>query len=352
MGGTTDVMKEVIATVATGATLNEADAERAFEVIMSGEATPSQIGAFLMALRVRGETVEEITGAARTMRAKAARIDAPADAVDTCGTGGDASGTYNISTCAAIVVAACGVPVAKHGNRAASSKSGSADVLAALGVNLDAPHEVVEQAIREAGIGFMMAPRHHSAMRHVMPTRTELGTRTLFNLLGPLSNPANARFQVLGVFAHNWIEPIAQVLGRLGTERAWVVHGSDGLDEITTTGATYVAELRDGKVSTFEVTPEEAGLARASMNDLKGGDAEVNAAAIRDVLAGRKSAYRDIVLMNAGAALVVAGKAATLRAGMEAAAQAVDSGKALETLNHMIRITNGEPSPQPETAGV
>lgn len=319
---------------------------------MSGEATPSQIGAFLMALRVRGETVEEITGAARTMRAKAARINAPADAVDTCGTGGDASGTYNISTCAAIVVAACGVPVAKHGNRAASSKSGSADVLAALGVNLDAPHEVVEQAIREAGIGFMMAPRHHSAMRHVMPTRTELGTRTLFNLLGPLSNPANARFQVLGVFAHAWVAPIAQVLGRLGTKRAWVVHGSDGLDEITTTGATYVAELRDGKVSTFEVTPEEAGLPRASMGDLKGGDAEVNAAAIRDVLSGTKNAYRDIVLINAGAALVVAGKAPSLKAGVETAAQAIDSGKARDTLEHMIRITNGESSPQPEAAGV
>lgn len=211
---------------------------------------------------------------------------------------------------------------------------------------------MVEQAIREAGIGFMMAPRHHSAMRHVMPTRTELGTRTLFNLLGPLSNPANARFQVLGVFAHAWVAPIAQVLGRLGTKRAWVVHGSDGLDEITTTGATYVAELRDGKVSTFEVTPEEAGLPRASMGDLKGGDAEVNAAAIRDVLSGTKNAYRDIVLINAGAALVVAGKAPSLKAGVETAAQAIDSGKARDTLEHMIRITNGESSPQPEAAGV
>lgn len=347
-----DVMKEVIATVATGATLSEADAERAFEVIMSGAATPSQIGGFLMALRVRGETVEEITGAARTMRAKAARIEAPEGAVDTCGTGGDASGTYNVSTCAAIVVAACGVPVAKHGNRAASSRSGSADVLAALGVNLDAPHEVVEQAIREAGIGFMMAPRHHSAMRHVMPTRTELGTRTLFNLLGPLSNPANARFQVLGVFAHAWIEPLAQTLARLGTERAWVVHGSDGLDEITVTGATYVAELKSGTVSTFEVTPEDAGLSRASMEDLRGGDAAHNAEAIRRVLSGEPSAYRDIVLMNAGAALLVAGRAESLRAGVETAAAAIDSGKATATLDHMVRITNGESTPEPETAGV
>lgn len=347
-----DVMKEVLATVATGATLSEADAEKAFEVIMSGAATPSQIGAFLMALRVRGETVAEITGAARIMRAKATPIAAPANAIDTCGTGGDASGTYNVSTCAAIVVAACGVPVAKHGNRAASSKSGSADVLAALGVNLDAPHDAVEAAIAEAGIGFMMAPRHHSAMRHVMPTRTELGTRTIFNLLGPLSNPANARRQVLGVFAHQWVQPVAETLGRLGIERAWVVHGSDGLDEVTTTGATFVAELKDGAVSTFEVTPEDAGLPRATMDDLKGGDAETNANAIRHVLAGEASAYRDIVLLNAAAALVVADAAADLRSGVETAAQAVDSGKARATLDHMIRITNGESTPQPEIAGV
>jgi anthranilate phosphoribosyltransferase len=305
-----------------------------------------------MALRVRGETVEEITGAARAMRGKAARIQAPAGAIDTCGTGGDASGTYNISTCAAVVVAACGVPVAKHGNRAASSKSGSADVLAALGVNLDAPHEVVEQAIREAGIGFMMAPRHHSAMRHVVPTRTELGTRTLFNLLGPLANPANAHYQLLGVFGRDWVEPIAQVLGRLGVERAWVVHGSDGLDELTVTGPTTVAELKDGQVTTFEVTPETAGLTTASMDDLKGGDAVENAAALRAVLAGEKNAYRDIVLMNAGAALVVAGKAPDLKTGVTLAADAIDSGKAAATLDHMIRITNGEASPQPETAGV
>ncbi|SOD94163.1 anthranilate phosphoribosyltransferase [Caenispirillum bisanense] len=347
-----DLMKEVIATVATGASLSEADAERAFEVIMSGAATPSQIGAFLMALRVRGETVEEITGAARIMRAKATRIPAPARALDTCGTGGDSSGTYNISTCAAIVAAACGVPVAKHGNRAASSKSGSADVLAALGVDLDAPHERVVKAMHEAGIGFMMAPRHHAAMRHVGPTRTELGTRTIFNLLGPLSNPAHARRQVLGVFAHQWVEPLAQVLARLGSEKAWVVHGSDGLDELTTTGASFVAQLADGAVTTFEVTPEDAGLKRTTMDQLKGGDAETNAAAIRDVLAGRPGAYRDIVLLNAAAALVVADRAADLREGVTLAAAALDSGKAAATLAHMIRITNGEDQTETETAGV
>ncbi|GAA0569351.1 anthranilate phosphoribosyltransferase [Caenispirillum bisanense] len=347
-----DLMKEVIATVATGAALSEADAERAFEVIMSGAATPSQIGAFLMALRVRGETVEEITGAARIMRAKAARMEAPAGALDTCGTGGDSSGTFNISTCAAIVIAACGVPVAKHGNRAASSKSGSADVLQALGVDLDAPHERVEQAMREAGIGFMMAPRHHSAMRHVGPTRTELGTRTIFNLLGPLANPAEAKRQVLGVFAHRWVEPVAQVLGRLGSERAWVVHGSDGLDELTTTGASFVAELKDGRVTCFEVTPEDAGLRRCAPEDLKGGDAETNAAAIRDVLAGRPGAYRDIVLLNAAAGLVVSDRAAALRDGVAQAAAALDTGKAAATLDHMIRITRGEPQTETETAGV
>lgn len=348
-----DLMKEVIATVATGAALSESDAERAFEVIMSGAATPSQIGAFLMALRVRGETVEEITGAARIMRAKAARVQgAPVGAIDTCGTGGDSSGTYNISTCAAIVVAACGVPVAKHGNRAASSKSGSADVLAVLGVDLDAPHELVIKAMQEAGIGFMMAPRHHAAMRHVGPTRTELGTRTIFNLLGPLSNPAETKRQVLGVFAHRWVEPVAQVLGRLGSERAWVVHGSDGLDELTTTGATFVAEWKDGRVTTFEVTPEDAGLKRATPDQLKGGDADTNAAAIRDVLAGRPGAYRDIVVLNAAAALVVADKAEDIRQGAVLAAAAIDEGKAAATLDAMIRITGGEDLRKTESAGV
>ena len=334
--------KGLIAQVADGTSLSRAQAEEAFEIIMSGDATPSQMGAFLMALRVRGETVEEITGAATVMRAKALSVAAPAGAIDTCGTGGDASGTYNISTGAALVVAACGVPVAKHGNRALSSKSGSADVLAALGVNIEAEMARVEQSMTEANIGFLMAPRHHAAMRHVGPTRVELGTRTIFNLLGPLSNPAGAKRQLIGVFHHQWTGPLAEVLGQLGTERAWVVHGSDGLDEITTTGASYVAELKDGKVTAFEVTPEDAGLARADPADLKGGDAETNARAITDLLAGAEGPYRDIVLLNAAAALVVADKAEHLTAGVGLAAEAIASGKAKDTLARLVAITNAD----------
>lgn len=333
-------LKEFLPRLATGATLTETEAEAAFNVIMSGEATPAQIGAFLMALRVRGETVDEITAAAKIMRAKATRVQAPADAIDTCGTGGDASGTFNISTGAALVVAACGVPVAKHGNRAASSKSGSADVLQALGVNLDAETGRVEEAMRNINIGFLMAPRHHSAMRHVGPVRTELGTRTIFNLLGPLSNPAGARRQLMGVFSDQWLEPLATVLGRLGAIRAMVVHGADGLDEITTTGVTHVAEFKDGKVTRYDVTPEDADLSRAHPNDLKGGDAEENAGFIRDLLDGKAGPYRDIVCLNAGAALMVADKAATLKDGAAMAAAAIDSGKAKQTLADLVTISN------------
>lgn len=333
-------LKEFLPRLATGATLDEREAEAAFEVIMSGEATPAQIGAFLMALRVRGETIDEITAAAKIMRAKAARVNAPDGAIDTCGTGGDASGTFNISTGAALVIAACGVPVAKHGNRAASSKSGSADVLQSLGVNLDAETERVEECMREAGIGFLMAPRHHSAMRHVAPARTELGTRTIFNLLGPLSNPAGAKRQLLGVFDRRWVEPLATVLGRLGAERAMVVHGSDGLDEITTTGRTWVAEYKNGTVDTYEVTPEDAGLTRAHPEDLKGGEAAYNAQVIRDMLDGAPGAYRDIVLLNAAAALMVADRAATLKEGAEIAAAAVDAGKAKATLAKLVELSN------------
>jgi anthranilate phosphoribosyltransferase len=299
------------------------------------------MGAFLMALRVRGETVDEIAGAAKVMRAKALRIRAPLGAIDTCGTGGDARGTYNISTGAALVVAACGVPVAKHGNRALSSKSGSADVLAALGVNIEADMALVEKSLAEAGIGFLMAPRHHSAMRHVGPTRVELGTRTIFNLLGPLSNPAGTTRQLIGVFHRQWTRPMAEVLGQLGSERAWVVHGSDGLDEITTTGATYVSELKDGKVTSFEVTPEDAGLTRADPDDLKGGDPAKNAAAITAMLAGEPGPYRDIVALNAAAALIVAGRAADLKAGVALAADAIASGKAKATLARLVALTKG-----------
>lgn len=336
-----DPMKPILARVADGHSLSEADAEAAFEILMSGAATPAQIGAFLMGLRVRGETVDEITGAARIMRAKATPVSAPPGAVDTCGTGGDASGTLNISTGAALVVAACGVPVAKHGNKAMSSRSGSADVLAALGVNLEADMPLVERALAEAHIAFLMAPRHHSAMRHVGPARQELGTRTVFNLLGPLSNPAGAKRQVMGVFAGRWLSTLAETLGRLGAERAWVVHGSDGLDEITTTGPTRVAEWHQGRLATFEVSPEQAGLPRATPADLKGGDAAENAAAIKAMLDGEPGPYRDIVLLNAAATLIVAGRAADLTGGVALAAQAIDSGAGRTTLARLVAITNG-----------
>jgi anthranilate phosphoribosyltransferase len=343
---TTDVpdFKALLNVAAAGKALTSDQAEAAFDIMMSGNATPSQMGGFLMALRVRGETVEEITGAVRAMRAKMTRIEAPAGAIDTCGTGGDAAGTWNISTGAAIVVAACGVPVAKHGNRGLSSKSGAADVLGALGVNIDADMALVKQALWDANICFMMAPRHHSAMRHVGPTRVELGTRTIFNLMGPLSNPAGAKRQLTGVFSRAWIGPMAEVLGNLGAERAWVVHGSDGIDELTTTGPSYVAEWKDGKVTTSEVTPEEAGLPRATAADLRGGDPATNALAVNALLDGHPGAYRDIVLYNSAAALLVAGKAATLRAGVQMAAEAIASGKARATLAKLVAITNSKPA--------
>ena len=299
MTDTLNAMKATIGKVATGDRLSEDEAAAAFDIIMSGDATPAQIGAFLMALRVRGETVEEISGAVRTMRAKALRIEAPANAIDIVGTGGDASGTFNISTGAAIVVAACGVTVAKHGNRALSSKSGAADVLTALGVNIDVDMDYVKQAIWEVGIGFLMATRHHSAMRHVAGPRVEMGTRTVFNLLGPLSNPAGVKRQFSGAFSREWIEPMAQVLGRLGSDRAWVVHGADGLDELTTTGPSYVAELKDGTVNTFEVTPRgrwpaagsSRGLERRHAREQRRGDAR-NAFGCRRPISRRRAVQR------------------------------------------------------------
>ena len=334
-------IKPLIAKLATGSTLTEDEAHEAFDIMMSGDATPSQTGAFLMGLRVRGETVDEITGAAKAMRLRALVVNAPPDTVDTCGTGGDASGSYNVSTGAALVVAACGVPVAKHGNRALSSKSGSADILTALGVNIEADIPLVERAITEVGIGFLMAPRHHGAMRHVAGTRVELGTHTIFNILGPLSNPAGTERQVIGVFDAKWLRPVAEVLGKLGSSRVWVVHGDDGMDELTTTASSQVAELRDGNVSTFSVTPEDAGLTRAAAAALKGGDPKENAAALRAVLDGEVSAYRDIVLLNAAAALVVAERAANLAEGVAQATAAVDGGKAREVLAKLVDITNG-----------
>ncbi|GAB5505784.1 MAG: anthranilate phosphoribosyltransferase [Rhizobiaceae bacterium] len=332
-------LKSFIAKAASGEPLSHEDARGAFDIMMSGEATPSQIGGFLMALRVRGETVAEIAGAVGAMRARMLPVEAPADAIDIVGTGGDASGSYNVSTCSAFVAAGAGVTVAKHGNRALSSKSGAADTLAALGVNIDIGPDTIAACIREAGLGFMFAPAHHSAMRHVGPSRVELGTRTIFNLLGPLSNPAGVKRQLVGVFAPQWVEPLAHVLKDLGSEAVWVVHG-DGLDEMTTTGATNVAELSNGKIRTFEVTPEDVGLKRASFEALKGGDAKHNAAALRAVLEGEKNAYRDIAALNTAGALVVAGKAPDLKAGVALAEKSIDSGAAFAALDKLVAVSN------------
>ena len=335
-----DDFKALIAKVATGASLTRAEAAVAFDRMMSGEATPSQMGGLLMALRVRGETVDEITGAVTVMRAKMLRVTAPKDAIDIVGTGGDASGSFNISTCAAFIVAGCGVPVAKHGNRALSSRAGAADVLGALGVRIDLTPAQISRCISEAGIGFMFAPAHHPAMKNVGPTRVELGTRTIFNLLGPLSNPAGVTRQMIGAFSRQWIEPMAQVLGNLGAEAAWVVHGSDGLDEITTSGPTSVAALERGKVRLFEITPDEAGLPRAKPEALRGGDAAENAKALLDVLKGRPSAFRDAALLNAAAALVVAGRAQDLAEGARMAARSIDSGEAEGRLDRLIALSH------------
>jgi anthranilate phosphoribosyltransferase len=333
-------IKALIGQIASGAALSRETAYEAFASMMSGEVTPSQIGGLLMGLRVRGETVDEITGAVKAMRAKMLPVKAPDNAIDVVGTGGDASGTFNISTCAAFIVAGAGVPVAKHGNRALSSRSGAADVLGALGVKIDIPPQTISACIRDAGIGFMFAPAHHPAMKHVGPTRVELGTRTIFNLLGPLSNPAGVRRQMVGVFSRQWVEPLAHVLKNLSSDRAYVVHGSDGLDEITTTGPTLVASLEGGTVRTFEITPEEVGLARAAPEALRGGDAETNAAALQAVLEGRKGPYRDVAVLNAAAALVVAAKAKTLAEGVRLAQHAIESGKALGTLDRLIAMSN------------
>jgi len=334
-------LKALIGQVATGAELTRAQASAAFDSMMSGEATPSQMGGLLMALRVRGETVEEITGAVAAMRAKMLGVKAPANAIDVVGTGGDASGSYNISTCAAFIVAGAGVPVAKHGNRALSSKSGAADVLTALGVKIDLQPEEISNCISEAGIGFMFAPAHHPAMKHVGPTRVELGTRTIFNLLGPLSNPAGVRRQMVGVFSKQWVEPLAHVLKNLGSERAYVVHGSDGLDEITTSGPTTVAALENGAVKTFEITPEEVGLARTKPEALRGGDAEANAAALKKVLQNKQSPYHDIAVLNAAAALVVAGVASDLKKGVALAQKSISTGEAEGRLDRLIAVSNG-----------
>jgi anthranilate phosphoribosyltransferase len=332
--------KPYIAKVATGAHLARDEAREAFDLMLSGEVTPAQMGGFLMALRVRGESVDEIIGAVSAMRAKMLRVHAPDDAIDIVGTGGDGHGSYNVSTLAAIITAACGVPVAKHGNRAASSKSGSSDVLGALGVRIGLPVGEVEACIKQAGVGFMMAQTHHAAMRHVGPARVELGARTIFNILGPLSNPAAVKRQMLGVFSREWLKPMAEVLRSLGSERVWLAHGSDGLDEITTTGVTYVVALEDGAIRAFEITPEDAGLRRAKLDDLKGGDPAHNAQALRDVLAGAQNPYRDIALLNTAAGLVVAQKARDLKEGVAMGAEAIASGAAAKTLDKLVAASN------------
>jgi len=336
--------RAVLAKVAAGDVLSEDEAAGAFDRMMSGDVTPAQMGAFLMGLRVRGEAVSEIAGAARAMRARALAVVAPPGAIDTVGTGGDNSGSFNVSTATAIVVAGAGVPVAKHGNRNFSSKSGSADILAALGVNLDCDMGLVRRAIEEARICFLMAPRHHSATRHVSPTRVELGTRTIFNLLGPLSNPAGVKRQLVGVFAPEWVEPVAEVLGRLGSEHAWVVHG-DGLDEISTAGTTHVAEWKDGKVTSFDLTPEQFGLKRVTKEQLRGGDPAANASQLRALLEGETGPLRDVVVLNAAAALVIAGRVRDVAEGMALAVDAIDSRKARLALERLIAVTNDRALP-------
>lgn len=332
-------LKEFIAKAADGHPLSAEETEAAFTILMSGDATPAQIGGFLMALRVRGETEDEFVGAIRAMRAKMLPVDAPENAIDIVGTGGDAKGSLNVSTATALVVAGCGVKVAKHGNRALSSKSGAADVLMALGVNLELSPGQISDCIEEANVGFMFAPAHHSAMRFVGPARAELGTRTIFNLLGPMCNPAGVKRQLLGVFSPKWLITIAKVLRELGSEKVWVVHG-DGFDEMTITGATQMAVLEDGKVLPKDLSPADFGFEVQSADAIAGGDAEFNAQALRDLLDGKPSAYRDMVLMNAAASLMVADQAEDLLDGLSIASAAIDDGKARQALQKLVAVSN------------
>ncbi len=324
----------------SGAPLSADEMRAAMDALFAGEASEVEVAGFLAALRARGETVEEIAAAAQAMRAHAIKVAAPDDVIDTCGTGGDGAGTYNISTAVALIAAGCGVRVAKHGNKAASSKSGSSEVLEALGVKLDIAPEQIAACIEEANVGFMFAALHHPAMKHVAPVRKALGVRTLFNALGPLSNPAGAKRQVMGVFDRALVRPIAEVMPLLGVTRAWVVHGSDGLDELTTTGPSHVASLEDGKVTEFEVSPADAGLPLADPDALTGGDPSENAAALWRLLEGEKGAYRDIAVLNAAAALVVAGKAETLDEAARRAEEAIDTGAAKAALEKLVECSN------------
>ena len=332
-------LKPFIAKIAARQPLTRQEASDAFEILMSGEASMAQVGGFLMGLRVRGETVDEIAGAVSIMRQKMVPVDAPEGSIDIVGTGGDGTNTYNISTLAALIVAGAGVPVAKHGNRALSSKSGTADALSQLGVKLDIEPDLISRCIREAGIGFMFAQLHHPAMRHVGPARVELGARTIFNIVGPLSSPARVKKQLFGVYSPEWLIPGAEALRDLGLTSAWVVHGS-GLDEITTTGPSHVAELKDGDIRSFELTPDDFGVETVSLDAIRGGDGSVNAAALRDVLGGAKTAYRDVALCNAAASLIVAGKAKDVTEGMHLASQSLDTGSAARALETLVTISN------------
>ena len=335
-----DILKPLIGTAADRP-LTRAEAEAAFNALFEGEATPSQTGGFLMALRTRGETVDEIAAAAAVMRAHCSAVRAPEGAMDIVGTGGDGKGTLNISTATAFVVAGAGVPVAKHGNRNLSSRSGAADALGQMGVEVMVGADVAERALAEIGIAFMMAPMHHPAIRHVMPTRAELGTRTVFNILGPLTNPAGVKRQLTGAFSRDWIRPMAETLGALGSDRAWLVHGSDGTDEIAISGVTWVAALGDdGRVTDHEVHPEDAGLPVHPFGDIVGGTPAENGAAFRALLDGARGAYRDAVCLNSAAALVVAGAASELRIGAEMAADSLDSGRARDKITALARLTS------------
>lgn len=324
--------------------LPQSEAEEAFDIIMSGRATPAQIGGFLMILRLRGESIEEITGAATIMRAKATRVSAPNGSIDIVGTGGDGKGTLNISTATALVVASLGVPVAKHGNKAQSSKSGAADALTGLGVNINAPVAVIERCLKEAGIGYMNAPNHHAAMRHVMPARIELGVRTVFNILGPLTNPAGVKRQLTGTFSRALIRPLAETLRALGSEKAWLVHGADGTDEISIAGPTHVAALAGGRVELLTVKPEDAGLPEHPFGHILGGTPEENTSKLRAILAGDSTgallAFRHAVMLNAAAALMIADKSGTLAEGAAQAGKALDDGRARRTLETLVKVSN------------
>lgn len=335
-------IKQALHKISEGRDLAGEEMRSVMRLIMEGQATPAQIGAFLMGMRIKGESVGEIAAAVSIMREKMVPVDAPEDAIDIVGTGGDGIGTLNISTAASFVVAAAGVPVAKHGNRALSSKSGSSQALEALGINLDLTPAQIGDCVRQSGIGFMFAPSHHPAMKYVGPARAELGVRTMFNLLGPQSNPASVRRYVLGVYAEEWVEPVAAALQANRATKAWVMHGSDGLDELTVTGPSFVAQIANGDLRSFEVTPEDAGLKRHELKDILGGTPQENAAAIHALFDGADGAYRDIVLLNAAAALIVADRADDLKSGVEMAKYAIDSGTAKRTLAKLVAVSNGQ----------